>query len=143
MRIICTRKLRIICTPTNFVSYAHENCVLYACQTRVYHMTPKSIFAYQYHEFSLLFGILFIRIFMRLGKLVQHAFQDGNMEKIYFFFSQVYISQFREKTSQNCEIKSILVIYRKFSISGYVSLSGYETGYEILVILHSPSDRCQ
>ncbi len=29
--------------------------------------TPKSIFAYQYHEFWFLFGILFIRTFMRSG----------------------------------------------------------------------------
>ncbi len=28
---------------------------------------PKSIFAYQYHEISFLFGVLFIRIFMRPG----------------------------------------------------------------------------
>ncbi len=27
----------------------------------------KSIFAYQYHEFLVLFGVLFIRTFMRLG----------------------------------------------------------------------------
>ncbi len=35
---IDTQKLRILCTPIHFVSYAHENCVLYACQTRLYHI---------------------------------------------------------------------------------------------------------
>ncbi len=29
--------------------------------------TPKSIFAYQYHEFLFLFSLLFIRTFMRSG----------------------------------------------------------------------------
>uniref|UniRef100_A0A672S618 Uncharacterized protein n=1 Tax=Sinocyclocheilus grahami TaxID=75366 RepID=A0A672S618_SINGR len=32
--------------------------------------TPKSIFAYQYHEFSFLFGVLFICIFMRPGSII-------------------------------------------------------------------------
>ncbi len=32
---ICTRKLGIICTPTNVISYARENCILYAHQTRL------------------------------------------------------------------------------------------------------------
>ncbi len=41
MRIICMRKLRIICTPTNFISYACKNCVLYAHQTRSYHIYAK------------------------------------------------------------------------------------------------------
>ncbi len=84
MRIICVQKLCILCTPTNFVSYACKNCVSYARQRISYHMhaktmyymhtkhlhiicTPKSIFAYQYHEFLFLCGILFIRIFMRPG----------------------------------------------------------------------------
>ncbi len=67
MRIICTRKLRIICTPTNFVSYARKNCVLYARQTHGIIWTPKSIFAYQYHELAVLFCVLFIHIFMRPG----------------------------------------------------------------------------
>uniref|UniRef100_A0A673N5K4 Uncharacterized protein n=1 Tax=Sinocyclocheilus rhinocerous TaxID=307959 RepID=A0A673N5K4_9TELE len=66
------------------ISYVRENCVSYASQQILYHMhaktayymhakhmriicTPKSIFAYQYHEFSFLFGVLFIRIFMRPG----------------------------------------------------------------------------
>ncbi len=66
------------------VSYVRENCVSYARQQISYHMhvktayymhgkqvciiyTPKSIFSYQYHEFSFLFGILFIRILMRPG----------------------------------------------------------------------------
>ncbi len=31
--------------------------------------TPKSIFVYQYHEFLFLFGLLFIRIFMRPGSI--------------------------------------------------------------------------
>ncbi len=41
MSIICTWKLCIICTPTNFVSYARKNCVLYARQTHVYQMNAK------------------------------------------------------------------------------------------------------
>ncbi len=66
------------------ISYVRENCVSYARQQMSYHMhvktayymhskqvciiyTPKSIFSYQYHEFSFLFGILFIRILMRPG----------------------------------------------------------------------------
>ncbi len=32
--------------------------------------TPKSIFAYQYHEFSFLFGVLFTRIFMRPARIL-------------------------------------------------------------------------
>ncbi len=69
------------------VSYVRENCVSYARQQISYHMhaktayymhakhvhiiyTPKSIFAYQYHEVSFLFGILFIRIFMRPGSIL-------------------------------------------------------------------------
>ncbi len=59
------------------VSYVRENCVSHACQQISYHMhvktayymyakhvhiicTTKSIFAYQYHEFLFLFGVLFI-----------------------------------------------------------------------------------
>ncbi len=54
------------CTPTNFISYACENCVLHERQTLSYHIyTPKSVFSYQYHEFSFLFGVLFICPFMR------------------------------------------------------------------------------
>ncbi len=50
------------------VSYVHENCISYACQHISYHMhvktafymhakprSPKSIFVYQYHEYSFLF----------------------------------------------------------------------------------------
>lgn len=68
------------------VSYVRENCVSYARQQIWYHMhtktafymhtkhvriryTPKSIFAYQYQEFSFLFGVLLIRIFMRPGTI--------------------------------------------------------------------------
>ncbi len=32
--------------------------------------TPKSIFAYQYHKFAFLFGLLFIRIFMSPGSIL-------------------------------------------------------------------------
>ncbi len=66
------------------VSYVRENSVSYARQQIWFHMhaktafymhakhvrlicTPKSIFAYQYHKFSFLFGVLFIRIFMTNG----------------------------------------------------------------------------
>ncbi len=65
------------------VSYVRENCVSNARQQISYHMhsktayymhakhvriiyTPKSIFSYQY-KFLFLFGVLFIRIFMRPG----------------------------------------------------------------------------
>ncbi len=63
-----------------------DRCILYAHPQISYHMhaktayymhgkqvriicTLKSIFAYQYHEFLFLFGILFICIFMRPGSL--------------------------------------------------------------------------
>ncbi len=81
--IICTRKLRIKCMPTNLISYARENGVSYAWHhisymhtKTAYHMhakyvhsihTPKSVFSYQYHEFWFLFCVLFIRTFMRQG----------------------------------------------------------------------------
>ncbi len=45
---------------TNTAYYMHTKHVRIIC-------TAKSIFAYQYHEFSFLFGILFTCIFMRLG----------------------------------------------------------------------------
>jgi len=52
MRIICTKKLRIICTPIIFVSYMYTNTVYYMHTKHVCMIyTPKSIFAYQYHEF--------------------------------------------------------------------------------------------
>ncbi len=65
------------------VSYVRGNCVSHACQQMWYHMhaktefymhakhcvsfTLKFIFAYQCHDFSFLFVILFIRIIMRPG----------------------------------------------------------------------------
>ncbi len=61
----------------HWVSYARQQ-ILYHMHTKTAyyihakHMriictdcTPKSIFAYQYHDFLFLFGVLFIRIFMR------------------------------------------------------------------------------
>ncbi len=69
------------------VSYVHENYISYARQHISYHMhvktafymhakprSPKSIFVYQYHEFSFLFGVLFIRIFMRPGSTITTCF---------------------------------------------------------------------
>ncbi len=61
------------------VSYVCENCVSYARQQISYHMhaktayymhAKKSIFGYQYHNFLFLFGVLFIRIFMRPGSKI-------------------------------------------------------------------------
>ncbi len=66
------------------VSYVRENCISCVRQQISYHMhaktayymhakhiriicMSKSIFADQYHKFSFLFGVLFIRIFMRPG----------------------------------------------------------------------------
>ncbi len=110
--------------------YVHENCVLYACQTRAYYMNAKVIFCVSIPQVFVFISHTIYTHFHETGQIssTHTRFQDGNMEKIYLFFSQlqVYISQFT-----------------KCSISGYVSLSGYATGYEILVILHSPSDRCQ
>ncbi len=37
-------------------------------------VVSKSIFAYQYREFSFLFGVLFIHIFMRPGSHIHKAF---------------------------------------------------------------------
>ncbi len=52
MRVICTRKLLIICTPTNFVSYAHEICVLYARQSSFLGINTTSFYlAYFYTHF--------------------------------------------------------------------------------------------
>ncbi len=65
--------------------------------------TPKSIFAYQYHKFSFLFGILFIRIFMRLGKLVQHT-RDFSMEKMTCF------SRNCKFISHNSEKKQVRIV---------------------------------
>ncbi len=42
---------------TKTAYYIHTKHVRIICK-------PKSIFSYQYHEFSFLFGVLFIRIFM-------------------------------------------------------------------------------
>ncbi len=49
----------IICTRKHSISHniAHEHII---CK-------PKSIFAHRCHKFLFLFGVLFIRIFMRLG----------------------------------------------------------------------------
>ncbi len=57
------RKLRFICTTTNVVLYACKNCVLYAPQTHAYHMQANV-------NFLFLFGVLFIRIFMRPGSII-------------------------------------------------------------------------
>ncbi len=50
----------------SYVSYAKTAYYMHTKHVRIIY-TPKSIFVYQYHEFSFLFGVLFIRIFMRLG----------------------------------------------------------------------------
>ncbi len=80
------------------VSYVRENCVSYARQQISYHMhaktayymhaknarsidTPKSIFAYQYHEFSFFFWRNIIRIFMRPGSHTREP-QDNKYFKI-------------------------------------------------------------
>ncbi len=66
------------------ISYVRENCVSYAHQQISHHMhvktayymhakhvciiyMPKSVCSYQYHEFSFLFGVLFVCIFTRPG----------------------------------------------------------------------------
>ncbi len=58
-------KLHIICTPTNFVSYAHENCVLYARQTHSYHIYAK-----------VQFGISIPRVFVFISRTIYTHFHE-------------------------------------------------------------------
>ncbi len=81
------------------VSYVCKNCASYARQQIWYHMhaktvfymhiriiyTPKSIFAYQYHKFLVLFGILFIHIFMRPGSELTAHQGRFSVNKVCFF----------------------------------------------------------
>ncbi len=53
--------------------YVHAKQVCIIC-------TPKSIFAYQYHEFLFLFGVLFIRIFMRPGSNFSQKCRPWSLE---------------------------------------------------------------
>ncbi len=104
------------------VSYVRENCASYAHQQISYHMhaktayymhakhvriicTPKSIFAYQYHEFSFLFGVLFLCIFMR----------PGNMQHMQYIHV-LYICQFLYKAERN-SMGCWLFSYRKTKMS--------------------------
>ncbi len=70
------------CSKQDFFQLLNTNCISYARPQISYHMhtktayymhakhiriifTPKSNLAYQYHEFSFLFLVLFIHIFVR------------------------------------------------------------------------------
>ncbi len=140
MRIICTRKLRIICTPTNFVTYARKNCVLYARQTHGIIWTPKSIFAYQYHELAVLFCVLFIHIFMRPG-LIKH----DCLQKINSFTcpTKTWASQLRIFSDKSFHIAMLYQCLHCFLSSSVFVFSGFRSfflllpyGYWVSLCLH-------
>ncbi len=67
---------RVTYVRENFISYARQQISYHVHTKTTYYMyakhvciiwMTKSIFAYKYHKFSCLFGIQFIRIFMRPG----------------------------------------------------------------------------
>ncbi len=97
-RIICTWKLRIICTPTNFVSYVRENCIIctptnfvsYARENYMHakHIsiicTPKAIFAYQQrpHAHSKWGGTCVLRFLSKVD--FESSFQKTKNSRIMF-----------------------------------------------------------
>ncbi len=54
--------------------------------------TPKSISAYQYQEYSFLFGVIFIRIFIRPGSWINYSL----VTSMYFNFGYPLLSRYRK-----------------------------------------------
>ncbi len=90
-RIMCTRKLLIICTPINFVSYARENSLLYARQYISYHMHAKTAYYMHANKFRIICTRKLLIIctptnfvsYARQTRAYMHA-------KVFFFFFFAY-----------------------------------------------------
>ncbi len=71
--------------------HMHANKSGIICMRKLFYIhiriiyTPKSIFAYQYHEFLVLFGILFIHIFMRPGSELTAHQGRFSVNKVFVF----------------------------------------------------------